>query len=151
MKYFRNCLHHTSAVPHPIFVVNCCQFGPSWIYGLKIELMACACLVGGTTEKSCLFPDLIWYETLPKCIHYASAFPQPFLFLIAANLVLAGFLGWKRSLWPVPAWLEVQRRKSVFFLILYDSINDMKHLWTVCITPQRCHSHFCWWLLPIWS
>ena len=43
-----------------IFVVDCCQFGPSWIFGLKMELMACAGLVGGTTDKSCyIFPDLI--------------------------------------------------------------------------------------------
>ena len=109
---------------------DCCQFGPSWIFGLKMDLMACANLVGGTTEQSCLFPDLIWYyqwyETLPKCLHHPSAVPQPFLLLIAANLVLARFLGWKWSLWHVPAWLAVQRSKSVFFLTLYDSINDMK-------------------------
>ena len=42
-----------------IFVVDCCQFGPSWAFRLKIELMACADLVGSTTEQSCLFPDLI--------------------------------------------------------------------------------------------
>ena len=42
-----------------ILVVDYCQFGPSWIFGLKMELMAYAGLVGGTTEKSCIFPDLI--------------------------------------------------------------------------------------------
>ena len=42
-----------------IFVVDCCQFGPSWILMLKMELMACADLVGDTTEQSCLFTDLI--------------------------------------------------------------------------------------------
>ena len=42
-----------------IFVVDCCQFGPRWIFGLKMELMVCAGLVGGTTEQSSLFPDLI--------------------------------------------------------------------------------------------
>ena len=42
-----------------IFVVDCCQFGPSWMFGLKMELMACAGLVGGTTEQIYLFPDLI--------------------------------------------------------------------------------------------
>ena len=73
-----------------IFVVDCCQFGPSWIFGLKMELMA------------------------------------------------------------VPTWLAVQRSKYVFLLTLYDSINDMKYFWIVCITPQPCHSHFCCWLLPIW-
>ena len=53
-----------------IFVVDCCQFFPSWIFRLKIELMACDDLVGGTTEQSCLFPGLIWkyqwYSILPK-------------------------------------------------------------------------------------
>ena len=38
-----------------IFVVDCCQFGLNWIFGLKMELMVCAGLVGGTTEKSCFF------------------------------------------------------------------------------------------------
>ena len=76
--------------------------------------------------------------------------PQPFLLLIAANLALAGFLGWKWSLWPVPTWLEVQRSKDVFLMMLYDSINDMKHFLTVCIIPQPFHSHFCCWLLTIW-
>ena len=137
-----------------IFVVDCCQFGPSWIFGLKMEHMACADLVGVTTEQICIFPDLTcyyqWYETLPNCLHHTSAVPQPFLLLITTNLALAGFLGWKWSLLPVPAWLAVQLSKSVFSLTVYDIINDMKHFRTVCITPQPCHSHFCWWLLPIW-
>ena len=42
-----------------ILVVDCCQFGPSWVFGLKMELMVSADLVGGTTEQSCIFPDLI--------------------------------------------------------------------------------------------
>ena len=42
-----------------IFGVDCCQFGPNWMFGLKMELMACADLVGSTTEQSCIFPDLI--------------------------------------------------------------------------------------------
>ena len=33
-----------------IFVVDICKFGPIWMFGLKMELMACADLVGGTTE-----------------------------------------------------------------------------------------------------
>ena len=41
-----------------IFVVDGCQFGLNWGFGLKIELMACADLVGGTTEQSCLFLTL---------------------------------------------------------------------------------------------
>ena len=31
-----------------IFVVDVCQFGPSWIFCLKMELVACANLVGVT-------------------------------------------------------------------------------------------------------
>ena len=69
---------------------------------------------------------------------------------MAANLALAGFLGWKWSLWPTPTWLAVQRSKDVFLLTLNVSINYMKHFWTVCIKPHPCHSHFCCWLLPIW-
>ena len=42
-----------------ILVVDCCQFGPSWIFGLKMELMAYAGLVGGTTDQSCIFLELI--------------------------------------------------------------------------------------------
>ena len=41
-----------------IFVVDCCQFGPFWIFGLNMELMACADLVGGITEQSCLVLSL---------------------------------------------------------------------------------------------
>ena len=73
-----------------IFFVDCCQFGPNWMFGLKMELMACAELVGSTTEQRCLFTDIIWYyqwyETLMNCLNYTSAMTQPFLMLIAANL-----------------------------------------------------------------
>ena len=76
--------------------------------------------------------------------------PQPFLLLIAANLAQAGFLGWKWSLWPMPAWLEVQESKAFVILTLYDSINDIQRFWNFFIAPQPCHSHFSCWLLPIW-
>ena len=114
-------LHLSSATA--IFVVDCCQFGPSWMFELKMELMAYYSLVGGTTEQSCIFPDLIWYyqwyETLTNCLYYTSAVPQPFLLLIAANLALAAFLGWKWSLWPVPAWLEIQRWRCLFLDLIW--------------------------------
>ena len=70
---------------------------------------------------------MIWNTSELSALH--PAMPQPFLLLIAANLAKTGFLGWKWSLWSVPAWLAVQRRKAVFFLVLYDSINDMKYFW----------------------
>ena len=83
-------------------------------------------------------------------LHHTSAVLQPFLLLIGANFALAGFLGWKWSLWPIPDWFEVQRIKDVFFLTLYDSINYVKYFLNVCITPQPCHSYFCCWLVPVW-
>ena len=80
-----------------ILVVDCCQFGPSWIFGLKMELMAYAGLIGSFTEQICLLPEITCYyqlyEMLQNCLHYTSAVPQPFLLLIAANLALAGCLG----------------------------------------------------------
>ena len=87
---------------------------------------------------------------LQNFLHHTSAVPQPYLLLIATNLAQAGFLGWKWSLWPVPDWFVVQRIKALFFLTLYNIINDIKYFLNVCITPQRCHSPFCCWLLPIW-
>ena len=45
-----------------IFVFGCGQFGPSWIFGLKIELIVCAGLVGGTMKQSCIFLTL--YDTI---------------------------------------------------------------------------------------
>ena len=57
-----------------IFVVDCCQFVPCWIFGLLMEFMVCAGLVGGTKEQSRLFADntwyYIWYEELPSCLHH---------------------------------------------------------------------------------
>ena len=104
------------------FFVDCCQFGPSWIFGLKMELMVCDGLVGGTTEQSCLFHELILYyqlyEFFLNFLHHTSAVPQPFVLLIAANLPLARFLGRIQSLWPVLDWLAEQRSKDVFFLSL---------------------------------
>ena len=129
-----------------IFVVDCCQFGPSWIFGLKTEIMAYTNLFGGTPEESCIFTDFIWkyqwYEALPNFLQYTSAVAHPFLLLIAANLAQTGFLGWKWSLWPVLTWLAVQWSKGIFSLTFTYSINYMKHFLTFCITPQPCHIHF---------
>ena len=41
-----------------IFNVDDRQFGPSSIFGLIMELMACADLVGGTTDTDVFFSDL---------------------------------------------------------------------------------------------
>ena len=139
---------------HSHFVVDCCQFGHSWIFGPKWSLWPVSTWLEVQRSKAVFFLSL--YDSINdmkyfrNCLNYTSAVPKPFLLLIATNLALAGFLGWKWSLWPVPDWLEVQRSKYVFLLDLYDSINDMKHFRTFCIRPNQCHSHFCSWLLSIW-
>ena len=119
-----------------------------------MELMACAGLVGGTTEQSCLFPDPIWYyqwyEILMNCLYYTSGLPQPFLLLISANLAQAGFLGWKWTLWPSGLVGGKTEQNCLFswpYILLSRIWNTSE---TVCITPQPCHSHFCCWWLPIW-
>ena len=56
-----------------IFVVDCCQFGTSWMFWLKTELMACAGLVGGAMDQSYIFPDLICYYQLYETLHKLSA------------------------------------------------------------------------------
>ena len=60
-----------------IFVVDWCQFGPSWIFGLKIELMACADLVDATTEQKILFLTL--YDSINDMKYFktVSITPQP--------------------------------------------------------------------------
>ena len=57
-------LHFSRATA--IFVVDCCQFGPSWIYWMKIEIMACAGLVGFTMEP--------FFLTLYDIINYMRYF-----------------------------------------------------------------------------
>ena len=51
-----------------ISVVDCYQFGPNQLFGLKIELMACAGLVGGTMEQICLFLTL--YDSINDMKHF---------------------------------------------------------------------------------
>ena len=52
MKHFRNCLHHTSAVPQLFLLLIAANLALAGLLGLKMELMVCAGLVGGTTEQS---------------------------------------------------------------------------------------------------
>ena len=64
-------LSHATA----IFVVDCCQFGPSWIYWLKMELMACAGLVGFTMD----YFFLTLYDSINYMRYFGTVFiiPQP--------------------------------------------------------------------------
>ena len=76
---------------HSHFVVDWCQFGPSWSFGLKMELLAYAGLVGGTTEQIYIF------LTLYECINYMKYFwnvsitPQP---------CHSHFCCWLLLIWP---------------------------------------------------
>ena len=132
MKHFQNCLHHTSVVPQPFLLLIAANLAQAGFLGWKWSLWPVPALLAVQRIKALFFVTL--YDSINdmkhfrNCLHHTSAVPQPFLLLIATNLALAGFLGWKWSLWPVPDWLEVQRIKAVFFLAWYDSINYMKHL-----------------------
>ena len=55
MKLSSSHLNHATA----FFVVDYSQFGHNWIFGLKLELMACSGLVVETRELSCLIPEII--------------------------------------------------------------------------------------------
>ena len=67
-------LHNSCA--KSIFVVDCCQFGPNSMFVLKMELMACADLVGGTTEN---FFFLTLYDSINdmKLFRIITIAPQP--------------------------------------------------------------------------
>ena len=60
-----------------IFVIGCCQFGPRWLFGQKMELMACADLVGDTPEQSFFF--LTFYNIINDMKHFQTVCiaPQP--------------------------------------------------------------------------
>ena len=60
-----------------IFVVDCCQFGPSWMFGLKMELMVCVGLIGGTMDKYVFLLTL--YDSINDMKHFLNVYitPQP--------------------------------------------------------------------------
>ena len=154
MKHFQNCLHHTSAVSQPFWLLMAANLAQAGFLGWKWSLWSVLAWLVLQQSKAIflltLYDSINGMKYFWNCLHHTSAVPQPFLLLIAANSAQVGFLGWKWSLWPMPTWLEIQRRIFVFFLTLYDSINDMKYFWNFSITPQPCHIHFCCWLLLIW-
>ena len=135
-----------------IFVVDCCQFGRSCIFGLKIGAYG-LCRLGWWYNGAKLYfylpymiVSMIWNTSKNFSIT-----PQPchshFLLLIDVNLALAVFLGWKLALMASAGGTTEQR---CILMTLYECINDMKYFWNVSITTQLCYSHFCCWLLPIW-
>ena len=125
-----NCLHHTSAVPQPFLLLIAANLALAGFLGWKWSLWTVLTWLAVQRSKAVFFNELKYYqlyEILLKFLHHTSALPQPFLLLIAVNLALAGYLGWKWSLWTVLTWLAEQRSKAVFFLTLYHSINNMKY------------------------
>ena len=85
-----------------IFVVDCCQFGPSSIFGLKMEIMACASLVGGTKEQSYLSPwphkivSMIWNTYTLSTSHLSHA--TTILVIDSCQFCWKGILGLKMGL-----------------------------------------------------
>ena len=152
-----NCLHYTSAVPQPFLLLIAANLALAGFLGWNWSLWPVPTWLEVQRSKAVFFLTL--YDIINdmkyfwNSLRHTSAVPQPLLLLIAANLDLAGYLGWKWSLWPVPTWLAVQRSKAVSLLTLHDSINDMKHFQKFCIIPQQCHSHFVvdgWQFGPSW-
>ena len=147
-------MHQTSAVPQPFLLLIPANLAQTGCLGWKSSLRPAPAWLA--VQRSIAVLLLTLYDSINdmkyfrNCLHHTSAVSQPFVLLISANLAQAWCLGWKWSLWPVPTWFAIQRSKAVFFLVIYDSINDMKQFRNVCITPLPCHSHFCCWLLSIW-
>ena len=53
-----NFLHYTSAIPQPFLLMIAAKFLSSWIFGLNMELIACAALVGEQQSKAVIFLTL---------------------------------------------------------------------------------------------
>ena len=108
MKYFPNCLHHTSSVLQPFLLLIAANLAQARFLGWKWSLWPVPDCSAVQRSKAVFF--LALYDSINdmkyfrNCLHHTSAVPQPFLLLITVNLALAGFLGWKWSLWPVPTW-----------------------------------------------
>ena len=105
-----------------------------------------------------LYDSKNWFEILLKCLHYTSAVPQPFMLLIAANLALTGLLGWKWSLWPVLAWVEVQRSRAFFswtYMLVSmiwntPELSALQHSHDTAIFVVDCCQFGPSWMFPVW-
>ena len=153
MKYFWNfCI-----TPLPYHIHFCCWFLPIWSnlnvwakigsYGL--------CWIGWRYNGAKGY--FSWPYILASIIWNTSELSASDLICATAICVVeclefgpSWMFGLKWSWWLVPTWLEVQRSKAVFFLTLYNIINDMKYFRNCLHHTSADHSHFCCWLLPIW-
>ena len=135
-----------------IFVVDRCQFGPNYSFGLKLSLWPVPDWLAVQLSKAVFFLTLhVSINDLIDCITVC-IITQPchshFCCWLLPIWPLLGF-GLKMELMTCADLVGATTSKTVFFLTLHVSINDMKHFLTVCITPQPCHSSVCCWLLPI--
>ena len=140
-------MHYKSAVPQPFLLFIAANLALTGCLGWKWGLRPVPTWWAVQRSKAVFLLTLIVSINGVKNFRNVCITPQlchsHFLLLIAANLALTGCSGWKQSLWPMPTWLAVQQSKSVFFLISYDSINDMKYFQIITIATQPCHSRFC--------
>ena len=99
MKYFRNCLHHTSSVLQPFLLLIAANLAQAGFLGWKWSLWPVPTWLAVQRSIDVFFQtlydninDIQYFRT---CLHHTSSVLQPIFFFIAANLALAGFLGWK--------------------------------------------------------
>ena len=112
------------------FGVDSCQFGPNWMFGLKMELMACPDLVGGTTEQICFFLTL--YYTINDMKHFrifsSNMSHATFFFVVDCCQCGPSWLfGLKMELMACPGLVGGTIVQGCILIIFYDSINGMKH------------------------
>ena len=146
-------LHLSPAIAY--YVVDCCQFGPSWIFFSEDGAYG-LCRLGWRYNKlklslswSYMRVSMIW-NTPELCASHLSRVTAIFV-VACCQFGPNRIFGLKMEFMACAYLVCSTTEQSCFFLlILYESINNMKHLWTVCIIPQPCHSYFfCLWL-PIW-
>ena len=129
-------LSHTTAM----FVFYCYQIGPTYMFGLKMELMACAGLVGGTTEQSCILPGLIWYyqwyEILLKLSSSHLSRATAIFVVDCCQFGPIWMFGLKMEIMGCAGW-EVMVTVRNYFISLILSYKDRKNRYFVyCTTNQ---------------
>ena len=97
MKNFRNCLHHTSAVPQPFLLLIAANLALDGFLCLKLSLQPVLAWFAVQRIKAVFLLTLNISINDMKQFQTFCITPQPchirFWLLIAANLALAGFLG----------------------------------------------------------
>ena len=103
-----------------IFGVDCCQFSPSWIFGLTTELII-LCRLGWQYLRAKLYfywpymmVLIIWNNSKLSASHLSRATA---IFVVdCCQFGPSCILGLKWSLWNVPTWLAVQWSIAIFIM-----------------------------------